>query len=304
MVTRNPRNSLAYRQWSQVLVGTWGKEVNFAKPLASANRLFRCYPTFLICSLSDKTAFYHWYIQHSQCWVPTRHTGFPGSIAADRKDGTSEYLVWHYLNMKTLKCKWYGWQGFETILGLTHQLFFLVTKYLMYTGYHDSLSRQRERYICQQTCKKKIISNTERGSYFSHRNIRLLLRYSYYEEKLTPKSRYATQTCWQVSKVQALLPATYKTCWEHEEGWLYPVLVSSLLPQWSLVAGPWQRSLKRSGSCKIEQYTSHSYSLALIGSCGIGPSWVPSLPKKGRRGRTEMAETGGRSKIPWLYTEI
>lgn len=157
MFTRNPRNRLAYRQWSQYLLVF--EEVNFAKPLASANCPLRRYPTFLICSLSAKTTFYHWYIQHSRCWVPTRHTGFPGSMASERKDGASEYLVWHYLNMKTLRCKWYGWQGFETISDLTHQLVVLVTKYLMFSGYRDSLPRQGEKYICQQICKKNIFPN-------------------------------------------------------------------------------------------------------------------------------------------------
>jgi len=128
-----------------VLVGTWRKDVNFVNPLASANCPSRRYPTFLICNLSAKPALHHWYVQHSRCWVPTRHAGFPGSMASSRKDGTSEDLVWHYLNMKTLRCKWHGWQGFETVLDFTHQLVFLVTQYLMSAGDHDSLPRQGER---------------------------------------------------------------------------------------------------------------------------------------------------------------
>lgn len=137
--TRNARTGLRYRQWSQSLLASEEKQSILQTP-----QLLQSVPSALIPHFPfavRQLKQFSTTVWHSPRWAPTGHTGFPSSTTYNRKER-------------------YGWQGFGTIFDLTHQLAFLVTKFLMFSGDHDALPRGIIYIYSNRPAKTPPFSNT------------------------------------------------------------------------------------------------------------------------------------------------
>lgn len=153
MFTRNARTRLSSRQWSQSLLASEEKQSILQTP-----RLLQSVPSALVPFFPFVVRQLKPFATPDVFGIP--HAGLlPGTLDSQAPRLTTEKTgpqnILFGVTWTILKCQWYGWQGFGTIFDLTHQLAFLVTKFVMFSGDHDALSRQEERYYRPATDLQK-----------------------------------------------------------------------------------------------------------------------------------------------------